>query len=783
MSLAVVRLERGDAFSARRLARLAVKGMSGNQQGLARVQLALIEQRAGAPAAALVAYASALPQLQRHHDKVGEARLRNNRGILNAYRGQATAAERDLVRAAELWDELGRGVMAAEARWNLGFAAGLRGDLVTALQRFETAGAQLDAAGALRGMSFLDRCQVLLAAGLIDDARTAIDAGIAQLSQGDVVSDVAEARLLLSETLLLTGQASEGAAAAEQARAEFELQGRPRFVLLAEFALLRATWQDPLASAWVNVDRTISALEEAGWTEAAVEVVLLSARRTVEANQTPDAETRERVMAATRSGPAARRMRAWHVVALVRIAANSNAAASRALLAGLRVHDDSRATVSATELQVHASARAAELAQTGLLLAATSGEPARVLRWAERWRAGSLLTRPVRPPNDPELANALTELRSATAELQLARSSGEDASRPERRQRSAERRVMERARATRAELATARTTDVRMLNDELGERALVEFVAVAGQLSAIVVADGRASLHRLGDASAVTHQLEILRFAHGRLAAGSSARMVAAVRASLTSAAQQLNDMLVLPLMGRLQERGLVVVPTGELHALPWALLPHVGGRAITVAPSASVWLSALDRRQSRRGHTVLVAGPGLPGAREEVAAVATVYGRGTRTYVSGAASVGAVTDALEGASYAHIAAHGRFRADNPLFSHLEMADGPLTVFDLERVRRAPTIVVLSACDSGLSSIHAGDEIMGLVAALLRIGTRALVASVAPVPDDVARDTMVAFHKGLARGIAPAQALAGARDGLDDTGRSQAAAFVCFGGG
>ncbi|MDX6246015.1 MAG: hypothetical protein QOE76_3738 [Frankiales bacterium] len=176
------------------------------------------------------------------------------------------------------------------------------------------------------------------------------------------------------------------------------------------------------------------------------------------------------------------------------------------------------------------------------------------------------------------------------------------------------------------------------------------------------------------------------------------------------------------------------------------------------------------------------MTGPNLPAAVQEIAAVAKVYPH-ARVLTGAAASVGAVMEALEGAALAHVAAHGRFRSDNPLFSSLQLADGPLTVYDLENLRSAPSVVVLSACESALSSVHPGDEVMGLTGALLRMGTRALVASTAPVPDDVARDTMVNFHASLVRGAVPAVALVEARAALDPAARLRAGVFVCFGAG
>jgi CHAT domain-containing protein len=87
-------------------------------------------------------------------------------------------------------------------------------------------------------------------------------------------------------------------------------------------------------------------------------------------------------------------------------------------------------------------------------------------------------------------------------------------------------------------------------------------------------------------------------------------------------------------------------------------------------------------------------------------------------------------------------------------------------------------LIVLSACDLALSDRHPGDELLGIAAALLGIGTRTIVASVAPIPDATAERIMIAFHRELAGGASPAAALASAQADLQD-----AAAFVCLGAG
>src|SRR5439155_19050328 len=111
--------------------------------------------------------------------------------------------------------------------------------------------------------------------------------------------------------------------------------------------------------------------------------------------------------------------------------------------------------------------------------------------------------------------------------------------------------------------------------------------------------------------------------------------------------------------------------------------------RTISVAPSAGWWQRATAAAATRgcsacptdpgsgptdptrgptdpaRGRTVLVSGPDLPHGATEVEALRAVYPDAV-TLTGAAATTRAVGDALDSAALAHIAAHGRFRADQP---------------------------------------------------------------------------------------------------------------------
>jgi CHAT domain-containing protein len=126
------------------------------------------------------------------------------------------------------------------------------------------------------------------------------------------------------------------------------------------------------------------------------------------------------------------------------------------------------------------------------------------------------------------------------------------------------------------------------------------------------------------------------------------------------------------------------------------------------------------------------------------------------------------------------VAAHGRHSSDNPLFSALELADGPWFGYDIDQLRSIPSTVVLSACGLGASSVRWAEETIGMTVAWLHAGARCVVAAPASVADDLACDVLTATHSRLAEGAPPAEALADAVREVDDAGLSS---FLSFGAG
>ena len=175
----------------------------------------------------------------------------------------------------------------------------------------------------------------------------------------------------------------------------------------------------------------------------------------------------------------------------------------------------------------------------------------------------------------------------------------------------------------------------------------------------------------------------------------------------------------------------------------------------------------------------VLVAGPGLPGAEEEVSRLAALYPN-ARSFTGREATVGNVLSALDDSDVLHLAAHGTYRSDSPMFSSFLLADGPLTVHDLDRAPSSVETVILASCEAGLSGVMSG-EVIGTASILLGLGARTVVAPVVSIPDAPTVALMVGLHGLLGAGCTPGAALAALRSAEDHPTRSIASVFVSIG--
>ena len=218
----------------------------------------------------------------------------------------------------------------------------------------------------------------------------------------------------------------------------------------------------------------------------------------------------------------------------------------------------------------------------------------------------------------------------------------------------------------------------------------------------------------------------------------------------------------------------LIVVPTGGLWAVPFAALVVDGVDVIdvaqvTVAPSPTV---ARTRSAAANGPALVVGVPGLgvPGAAIEAREIAAMHPAAT-LLVDHQATLDRVRLTCSSApapSVVHLATHGVHRPHAPLQSGVRLADGWLTSHRASALQLDGSLVVLSACDTGRSTVTDGDEILGAQYGFLAAGARAVVMSLWPAHDVLTVDLMGEFHRRLASGGPAAAALRSAQLALRD---------------
>lgn len=763
--------------------------LEGPALGTALVHRSALLYKMGRPAAAVDACRRALALLPEEADR-DRARALNNVGISQLYLGDLVEAHRSLAEAERLHRLGQRPAQAAQSRANRAMVSARLGDLAGALRGFDEAERELRERGLFEGQNQVAKADVLLDAGLLRDVRRELPAVVDALDASGMAVDAAEGQLYLALALVGLGDPT-AAQAARAARRRFRAVGAPGWEAMAALVEVRARWAggDTSADALAAAKRTVAALGRRDLRPYEPEAQLLCAQLAEAANRFGDARCRFASVAAGRAGGTVRqRVLGWEALARLRLLDGNRAGALRAAGAGLRVIERHRDAIGAADLRAGASSQGVELASLGLRLALERREPRAVLRWAERWRAGALYRRPVLPPADPVLAQLLADLRQAAVTVRVEAAAGRTRPHLEQEMARLELAVGARVRTTAMASApaglpaAAGALDIDELQAALGPRALVELVDCGGRLEAVILDDRRCTVRLLGRSDDGADLAAATLFALRKLARlPASSRAARGALADVSARLGAQRAWLVEPILPLVADRELVVVPTGRLHAVPWQLL--VGGaRAVAVAPSAALWLRAA-RTTYGPGPVVAVAGPDLQGAEGEVEAVCRHHPSATALTGAGA-TVKAVTAAIDGAALVHLAAHGDVRQDNPLFSSFRLVDGPQTVYDLQCLDGAPGLVVLSACNSALSEVDAGDELLGLVASLLSLGTRSAIAAVLPIPDLATVALMDRLHQRLAAGDPPARALAttvAEVDGDDSVAVAAAAAFVCLG--
>ncbi len=689
-----------------------------------------------------------------------------NRGMAHLGLGHMAAAEADLTRAAEIAATHGYADQEFKARHNLACLAFVDGDLARALVLMRAAD-RMDAAVS-RDRARLDHAEVLLEAGLVDKARSVLQDALESARSDDHRLEVGEISARLARCDLLVNDLDGARRHIRTALAAY----RTRQVeeLVRDATLIRSTI-DVAAGHDLEVVITELARRNGQATTGRVAdraAVRLEAEARLLSGDVDGAELRLATLERTNRDSLAARLHETLVRARLDHARGRQVEAERRITTGNRLLAAHQFQSSSLDVRAALALHGRRLAAFDVERALQGNDGDGILTSIERWRAISHRINPVTSSTDPELTamtRELRRLRRVAAERE-----GHASAELVREIAQLEDHVAQREWTLTVGGSSAGTlppVDADEARAAASDRdaTVVEFFETGDELWTIVLDDGALAVSRTGTISVASRQLARLRRdlrARAMLAPGSpmEAALNRASAASLAAVDTTLNP--AGPALGRSADRRVVVIPSGTLAAVPWSLLPSLRGRPVTVAPSLTRWVRG-PSRSSAAGWSVPAAalyGPGLARTGPEIRAVRGFWSADPVATDNRPATSEEVVTALGRSRVVHLAAHGVHEAQSPLFSSVQLADGPVFAHEFPRPVAAEHIS-LAACDVGQFSTRPGDEPLGLAIALMALGATSVLAAVSPVADSVAADAMVAYHRVLSTGADAAEAWAG----------------------
>jgi CHAT domain-containing protein len=329
--------------------------------------------------------------------------------------------------------------------------------------------------------------------------------------------------------------------------------------------------------------------------------------------------------------------------------------------------------------------------------------------------------------------------------------------------------------AERQGLTAEATVDLGVIRAALGpDNALVEYFRVRDHLMAAVITADSLKILPLTPVSRVAGLLRLLQFQLGKFRMGGNyvrsfeTALMAATHAHL----YQLHHELVEPVRAEITARHIVFVPHDLLHYLPFHALfdgiDYLMDRyTISYAPSATVFAHCQSKPPCTAESSLVLGIPDAkaPAIPEEVAAVARELSPSTM-YMGAEARQAVLSDIGSRSRVIHIATHGQFREDNPMFSGIRLGDGHLSLYDLYHLKLPADLITLSGCATGQNALAAGDELLGLVRGLLYAGAHSLLLTMWDVHDGSTTEFMKLFYSRLLQHRDKARALQEAAQSL-----------------
>jgi len=284
---------------------------------------------------------------------------------------------------------------------------------------------------------------------------------------------------------------------------------------------------------------------------------------------------------------------------------------------------------------------------------------------------------------------------------------------------------------------------------------LVEYFIAGGQLIAAVISRDSARILPVTMLSRVANLLQLLRFQVSKFRMGNNyvQRFEAPLLRATQSHLESLYSELIAPLRILFRGNHLIFVPHGPLHFVPFHALKNgeeylCDAFTVSYAPSATVFSLCQQKASSEApGSLVLgIADERAPQILNEVRSVSSLLPRSS-LHLGEHATSSLLREKGPENGLLHIATHGMYRQDNPMFSGIRLGDGYLNLYDLYQMKLNARLVTLSGCATGMNFVAAGDELLGLQRGLFCAGATTLLLSLWDVHDESTAQLMGHFYR------------------------------------
>ena len=301
--------------------------------------------------------------------------------------------------------------------------------------------------------------------------------------------------------------------------------------------------------------------------------------------------------------------------------------------------------------------------------------------------------------------------------------------------------------------------DFDAMRDSIPRQALLlEYYEARGTLYVGLLSRDRLHIQPLAPAARVRDLLRLFQFQISKFRLGAAyqrdfrAPMLEAALAHL----EELYRALIAPIRPHLAAQHLIIAPHSFLHGLPFHAL-HANGRfvvddfTVSYAPSARVFALCRAREPKFRNQSLVMGVPDAAAPHIEAEARHAAAALPNAQLRLGAdATEAALREHGSSSRFVHIATHGLFRRDNPMFSSIRLGDSHLSLFDLYQLPLCAELVALSGCSTAVNAVVGGDELLGLIRGLLFAGAHAVLASLWDVHDRGTSEFMATFYNRLA---------------------------------